>query len=92
MTRTSGSINSKDYRYKVLINGEVKYFISQLEIQQAFNLKRTAVYYLINSPIKIKRKVDLKIEKLENTLPVYIYHRQIDDFGGYIMKCQKIVY
>lgn len=77
MGRLEGSLNITDYKYTVkrLINNEwtnPQYFITQQEIQNEFNLKRTAVYYLINNKDKIKKlKNNYEIIKLDIPLPVY---------------------
>lgn len=91
MPRKSGSSNVNEYKYRVNNGSEIKYYISQKEIQDDFDLKRTAIYYMIHSPDKRKDHRGIIIEKLEEPLPVYKIHDDFDD-GLRVIKYEKIIY
>lgn len=99
MGRCEGSLNNSDYKYSVkqFINNEwtePKFFITQLEIQKEFNLKRTAIYYLINNKDKIKKlKNSYEIIKLDTPLPVYkCVHYYTEDEEQIIYEYRKYKY
>ncbi len=91
MPRTAGSLNTTDYKYKVIDNGETKYYISQKEIQDEYDLKRTAVYFMLNYPERIKNGKDILIEKLPEPLPVYDVKKEIEN-DNIMIKYEKIIY
>lgn len=91
MPRGKGSRNQSDYKYKVTSGDEVKYYISQKEIESNYDLKRTAIYFMIHSPDRRKDHRGLTIEKLTEPLPVYKVIKDIDEDAIHI-KYQKLIY
>lgn len=91
MPRGKGSRNQSDYKYKVTSGDEVKYYVSQKEIESEYDLKRTAIYFMIHSPERRKDHRGLTIEKLTEPLPVYMIVKHIDEDAIHI-KYQKLVY
>jgi len=91
MPRKSGCSNVSDYKYKVVSGDSTKYYVSQKEIQDDYDLKRTAVYFMIHSPDKRKDHKGITIEKLEEPLPVFNIVNE-DHEGNKVIKYQKIIY
>ncbi len=91
MPRGKGSRNQTDYKYKVTSGDDVKYYISQKQIENVYDLKRTAIYFMIHSPDRRKDHRGLTIEKLTEPLPVYKVIKDIEDDGIHI-KYQKLIY
>ncbi len=73
MARTKNSKNNKEYKYKVFdeTTQTYKFYITQSDIQDEYQIKRTALYYLIHNPDNIKTNYKIKVEKLPQPLPVY---------------------
>ncbi len=91
MPRSKGSVNCSTYKYKVTKDEKIKYFISQKEIQDEYDLRRTAVYFMIYSPERRKDHKNVVIEKLEKPLPVYNIIEEENEYGRNV-KYEKIVY
>lgn len=91
MPRKSGCANTSDYKYKVTEGCETNYFVSQKEIQDKYDLRRTAIYFMIHSPEKRKDHRGLTIQKLDEPLPVYNIVNE-DQEGERVIKYQKINY
>ncbi len=91
MPRTKNAKNATDYKYKVIDEGISKYYISQRHIQDEYDMKRTAVYFMIHSPDRIRHKKNITIEKLPEPLPVYVLTRDTID-NALILKYEKIIY
>lgn len=91
MPRSKGSKNLSDYKYKVNDGITNKYFICQKDIEECYNLKRTAIYFMINQPEKRKDHKGLKIEKLDIPLPVYNIIKDINE-DSINIKYEKLIY
>ena len=66
MTRALGIRNSTSYRYRVTnAEGKEALFVSQREIMLTFDLKRTAVFYMIHQPAMRRDHRGLVIQLLE---------------------------
>ncbi len=91
MPRGKGSRNQSDYKYKVTAGDNVNYYISQKQIEHDYDLKRTAVYFMIHSPERRKDHRGLIIEKLQEPLPVYKIVKEISDDVIHI-KYEKLIY
>ena len=82
MPRTPGSRNTQDYKYKVEKlneNNEVintGYYVTQKDIQDKYNLKRSAVYFILNNPQLRKQDDLINIIKLEQPMPVFNIEKQ----------------
>ncbi len=96
MPRNKEARNSTNYRYKVTLeNGEVKYYVSQQDVQDEYDLNRTAVYLMIKAPDAIARKKhNIVIEKLAKGLPVYDKNKRISFLqdGNLYYRYDKIQY
>ena len=97
MPRPSGSKNSQDYKYKVEKLNELNeiintnYYVTQKEIQDKYNLKRSAVYYILNNPSRRKANDYINISKLDQPMPVFkIVHQE--ENGDIIFRYNKIDY
>ena len=91
MPRNKGSVNSSSYKYLVKKDGGFDVYISQKEIQDKYNIKRTTLYYIINHPEKTKNNHGLVITKLEPPLSVFQITQNLSEFGKNI-NYNKIVY
>ena len=97
MPRTNGSKNSQDYKYKVEKLNELdevintSYYVTQREIQDTYNLKRSAVYFILNNPSLRKSNDHINIMKLEQPMPVFKVI-QGEENGDIIFRYNKIDY
>tara|TARA_R110001606_G_scaffold175712_1_gene322228 strand:+ start:220 stop:516 length:297 start_codon:yes stop_codon:yes gene_type:complete len=98
MPRRLGSRNCQEYKYKVeKLNEETTevesthYYITQREIQNEYNLKRSAVYFIINNPKSRKTNDYIKIYKLETPRPVY-FKEYLEEDEDIIIRYTKIDY
>ncbi len=92
MPRSKGSRNLTNYKYTVDNGNELKYFICQKDIEKFYDLKRTAIYFMLNQPEKRKDHKGLKINKLEEPLPVYKIIRNVDIEDNFYIKYEKMEY
>lgn len=93
MPRETGSKNKSFYRYSVYCASSdcTNFFISQKEIEKYYDMKRTAIYFLLNKKDRLKDHKGLIMTKLEDKLPVY-ETRTINDDGCCVIIQKKIVY
>jgi hypothetical protein len=92
MTRAKGIRNSSSYRYRVTnAEGEQRLFISQPEIMHAYELKRTAVFYMLHQPSMRRDHRGLVIQLLEKPLPVYT-RRRVESETGWAIVHELIIY
>ena len=91
MPRTKNSKNCSSYKYKVIDQGEVKYYVSQKNIQEEYDMVRTAVYFMIHSPDRITHKKNIIIQKLDEPLPVYEI-KKVFEGDDLIVTYEKIIY
>ena len=92
MTRALGIRNCTFYRYRVTnAEGKEALFVSQREIMLAFDLKRTAVFYMIHQPAMRRDHQGLVIQLLETQLPVYS-KRRVESDAGYTVVYERIKY
>ncbi len=91
MPREKGSRNLNDYKYSVDDGNSKKFFIRQKDIEIMYNLKRTAIYFMINKPERRKDHKGLIIEKLEKPMPVYKIIKDIND-DSINIKYEKVIY
>ena len=92
MTRALGIRNCTSYRYRVTnAEGKEALFVSQREIMLEFDLKRTAVFYMIHQPLMRRDHQGLVIQLLETQLPVYS-KRRVESDAGYTVVYERIKY
>ncbi len=91
MPREKGSKNLSNYKYSVDDGVKKNYFITQKDIEREYNLKRTAIYFMINKPERRKDHKGLIIEKLEKPMPVYKIIKDIND-DSINIKYEKVIY
>ena len=91
MPREKGSKNLSNYKYSVDDGVKKNYFITQKDIEREYNLKRTAIYFMMNKPDKRKEHKGLIIKKLEKSLPVYKINKIIND-DSININYEKIIY
>lgn len=93
MGRNSGCLNQWFYKYEVedLTNDMKRLFISQKEIIDHTDLKRTSIYYLVNDPENKGKNYEYRIKRLESPLPVFD-KTIVEDENGKTIRYTKIIY
>tara|TARA_R110000787_G_scaffold13121_3_gene41564 strand:+ start:372 stop:647 length:276 start_codon:yes stop_codon:yes gene_type:complete len=71
MPRTIGTKNKSAYRYQLTDKNITTYHITQKEIQDKYNLSRTAIYFLLHKPEKTINAHNIEVVKLDTPLPIY---------------------
>lgn len=97
MPRLANTPNKTDYKYKVEELNNVRkiinttYFLTQKQIQDKYNLKRSAIYFMLYKPEKILKNTNFIITKLDIKLPVF-EKQIIEDEGDIYIHYQRIIY
>ena len=72
MARTKGSINNHEYRWRLKINEEIKFFRTSREISRFLKISPPTLYRFIKDKLSVYKlsKLNLEIEKVE--VPIFI--------------------